>query len=48
MIKPTIFTWIIAISGVITFLPLMVSQLILLLRPNSQQAKKLIIGNGAD
>ena len=44
--KPTIFTWILAIFGGITFLPLMVAQLILLFKPNSQQAKDLIIGKG--
>jgi hypothetical protein len=46
--KPTIFTWILAIFGAITFLPLMVAQFIMLLKPNSQQAKDLIIGKGKE
>jgi hypothetical protein len=36
MIKPTIFTWIIAIFGAITFLPLMLAQLFMLFKPNDQ------------
>ena len=46
MIKPTIITWIIAVFGAITFLPLMAVQMIMLLKPNSQKAKDLIIGKG--
>jgi hypothetical protein len=46
--KPTIFTWILAIFGAITFLPLMMAQLIMLFKPNSQQAKDLIIGKGKE
>ena len=46
--KPTIFTWILAVFGAITFLPLMVAQFIMLLKPNSQQAKDLIIGKGKE
>lgn len=48
MIKPTIITWIIAIFGAITFLPLMTAQLIMLFRPNDQKTKDLIIGKGED
>ena len=46
--KPTIFTWILAVFGAITFLPLMVAQFIMLLKPKSQQAKDLIIGKGKE
>jgi hypothetical protein len=46
--KPTIFTWILAVFGAITFLPLMMAQLIMLFKPNSQQAKDLIIGKGIE
>ena len=46
--KPTIFTWILAVFGAITFLPLMMAQLIMLFKPNSQQAKDLIIGKGKE
>jgi len=46
--KPTIFTWILAVFGAITFLPLMMAQLIMLVKPNSQHAKDLIIGKGKE
>lgn len=46
--KPTLFTWILAVFGAITFLPLLVAQFIMLLKPNGQQAKDLIIGKGKD
>jgi len=46
--KPTIFTWILAVFGAITFLPLLVAQFIMLLKPQSQQAKDLIIGKGKE
>ena len=46
--KSTIFTWILAVFGAITFLPLMVAQLIMLFKPKSQQAKDLIIGKGKE
>ena len=42
--KPTVYTWTLAIFGAITFLPLMMAQLIMLFEPKSQQAKDLIIG----
>ncbi len=48
MAEPTIFTWIIAIFGVITFLPLLVAQVIMILKPQSQKAKDLLIGKGKD
>ena len=46
MIEPTIITWIIAIFGAITFLPLFGAQLVMILKPRSQKAKDLIIGKG--
>ena len=48
MIKPTLLTWIIAIFGAITFLPLLGAQLLMLLKPQSQNTKDLIIGKGED
>jgi len=42
--KPVVYTCILAIFGAITFLPLMMAQLIMLFEPKSQQAKDLIIG----
>ena len=46
--KPTIYSWILAIFGAITFLPLLVAQIIMLLKPDSQQARDLIIGKGKE
>ena len=48
MIELTIITWIIAIFGVITFLPLLFVQFLMLLKPNSQQVKDIIVGKGED
>ena len=48
MIEPTTITWIIALFGVITFLPLLGAQLVMILKPNSQITKDLIIGKGED
>lgn len=48
MIKPTIVTWIIAIFGAVTFLPLLAAQFLMLLKPNSQRTKDIIIGKGED
>jgi hypothetical protein len=44
--KPTALTWIIAIFGIITFLPLMVAQIIMIAAPKSKMASDLIIGKG--
>ena len=48
MIEATIITWLIAIFGAITFLPLFGAQLVMIFKPNSQKAKDLIIGKGED
>lgn len=42
--EPTIYTWILAVFGAITFLPLIAAQIGMLLRPDSRQVKDLIIG----
>jgi len=46
--EPTIYTWILAIFGAITFLPLMVVQFFMLLRPDARQVKDLIIAKGEE
>ena len=46
MIEPTIITWAIALFGIVTFLPLMSAQLVMIFKPQSQIAKNLIIGKG--
>jgi len=48
MIEPTIITWLIALFGAITFLPLLGAQLIMILKPHSRKAKDLLIGKGED
>jgi len=48
MIETTIITWIIAIFGAITFLPLFGAQFVMILNPKSQKAKDLIIGKGGE
>ena len=48
MIETTVLTWIIAIFGAITFLPLFIAQLVMIFNPKGQKAKDLIIGKGGD
>ena len=48
MIQPTVFTWIIAVFGAITFLPLFGAQLLMILDPRGQRTKDLIIGKGEE
>ncbi len=48
MNQTTIVAWILAVFGAITFLPLLAAQLLLILQPNSQKSKDLIIGKGKD
>lgn len=48
MIETKIITWIIAIFGAMTFLPLLAAQILLILKPNSQKTKDLLIGKGKD
>lgn len=46
--KVSILTWMIAIFGLLTFLPLMAAQMMMLLNPNGRKTKDLIIGKGED
>ena len=48
LIEPTLVTWILVIFGVITLLPLVLAQLSILLKPDSQRARDLLIGKGED
>ncbi len=48
MFEPTIVTWIIIIFGVITCGPLLYAQLIIILQPEGQKAKDILIGKGED
>ena len=46
MITTTTFSWILIAFGMITCIPLLFAQMILLLNPGSQKAKDLLIGKG--
>ncbi len=48
MQQPGIFTWILAVASLLTFLPLMGAQLLMLFKPNDRKTKDLIIGKGAE
>lgn len=48
MIKSNIFTWIIAIFGAITFLPLLGVQVFMIFKPQSRKVKDFIIGKGEE
>jgi hypothetical protein len=48
MLQPTLVTWILVIFGLITCGPLLVAQLVMLLQPEGQRAKDLMIGNGEE
>ena len=48
MIEPTFLTWIIAVLSIIVFLPLIGVQLLVILKPDDQKTKDLVIGKGED
>ena len=47
-IEPTPLTWVLVIFGAITLLPLVLAQLTILFRPESQRTKNILIGKGED
>ena len=46
--RPTFFTWALIVFGIITLLPLVVAQLSILIRPDSQKTRDLLIGKDED
>jgi hypothetical protein len=48
MYQPTIITWILIIFGLITCLPLVIAQLIILIEPRGKKAKDILIGKGEE
>ena len=46
--QPTLVTWALIVFGVITLMPLIWAQLSMLVRPDSQETRDLIIGKGGD
>ena len=49
MLKPTVITWILVIFGVVfIFLPIVITQTMMAMNPDSQKTKDIIIGKGED
>ena len=48
MYQPTLITWILIVFGIITCLPLLFAQIIILIQPEGQKAKDILIGKGED
>jgi hypothetical protein len=49
MLQPTLITWILVIFGaLLIFLPMLYAQLLMALRPHSQKARDILIGQGED
>ena len=48
MYQPTIITWALIIFGLITCLPLLIAQLIILIEPQGKRAKDILIGEGEE
>ncbi len=48
MISSNVYTWIITIFGAVTFVPLFIAQLFILISPQGQKAKDILIGKGED
>ena len=48
MFEPTKVTWILVIFGAVTLLPLFFAQLVILFRPDSKNARDILIGKGED
>ena len=46
--EPTLVTWALIVFGAVTMAPLLLAQSIMLVKPNSQEAKDLLVAKGAD
>jgi hypothetical protein len=46
--QPTVISWILIIFGVITVIPLLVANMIMLLNPKGKEAKDILIGEGQE
>jgi hypothetical protein len=44
LIEPTLVTWLLVLTGAITLLPLVLAQLVILIKPDSQLARNLLVG----
>ena len=48
MYRPTLVTWVLIIFGLLTCLPLLGAQLIMLIEPKGKRAKNIMIGKGEE
>jgi hypothetical protein len=46
--QPTLVTWALIVFGVVTLMPLVVAQLSILVRPDSQTTRELLVGKNED
>ena len=46
--QPTVVTWVLVVFGAITMAPLVLAQVVMLVRPHSQQAKDILVAKGED
>ena len=46
--QPTVVTWVLVVFGAITMAPLVLAQVVMLVRPQSQQAKDILVAKGED
>ncbi len=46
--QPTAITWTLILFGIITMAPLVSAQLVMLIKPHSQQAKDILVAKGED
>jgi hypothetical protein len=47
-VQPTVVTWVLVTFGAITLAPLVLAQLVILVRPHSQQAKDILVAKNED
>ena len=46
--QPTLFTWALVVFGIVTLMPLVAAQLSILIRPDRQKTRELLIGKDED
>jgi hypothetical protein len=47
-LQPTVVTWVLVVFGAITMAPLVLAQVVMLVRPRGQQAKDILVAKGED
>ena len=48
MLQPTLFTWVLVVFGAVTLAPLVLAQLTILVRPQGQKARDILVAKGED